>query len=118
VANILSLGLRWWVDPDQRGHGRRDVDVDEFFDRLGFKTWTCRVEDRFHLGQVRIISMLAEKSRRLKQISDAFTSAGAEFKMVSGPRYDENIAGVFTENVKISLAFLSFLVAVKVRLQQ
>jgi hypothetical protein len=64
---------------------------------------------RIHVGR---------KSRRLKEIFDGRTGAGAEFKMVPGPRYDENIAGVFTENVKIPLAFLGFLVAVKARLLQ
>ena len=64
---------------------------------------------------LRIESMLAEEGRGLEEVTRRRSRAGIEIEIVAGPCDDENVAGVFTENVKVPLPLLLLLVVVKVR---
>jgi hypothetical protein len=48
--------------------------------------------------------VLAEKSRRLKEIPRARAGAGVKVQVMAGYRNDQHIAGIFAENMKVSFA--------------
>jgi hypothetical protein len=48
--------------------------------------------------------VLAEKSRRLKEIPRARAGAGVKVQVIAGYRNDQHIAGIFAENMKVSFA--------------
>ena len=56
--------------------------------------------------------MLSEKRRRLKEVAYRCSCARAEVQVIAGDRNHQNVAGVFAECVKVSLAAAPLLIVI------
>ena len=66
--NFSPLGVFRRLDVQQLRNRRRDVDVVDFLEGSPLEIRSRRVENRFHLAQPRVVTVLAEKRRRLKEV--------------------------------------------------
>ena len=116
-ANFFALRILGRIYSEELGDGRSDIDVVNVFQGSSLEVRAGGIKYRLHLGQPRVVTVLSEKRRRLKEIAYRCSCARVEVQVIAGDRYHQNIAGVFAENVKVSFsaAPLLLLIAAEIR---
>ena len=111
-ANFFALRVPGRIYSEELGDGRSDIDVVNVFQGSLLEVRAGGIKYRLHLGQPRVVTVLSEKCRRLKEIADRRCCARAKVQVIARDRHHQNIAGVFAECVKVPFSAAPFLLLI------
>jgi len=116
-ANFFALRVPRRIYSEELGDGRSDIDVVNVFQGSSLEVRAGGIKYRLHLGQPRVVTVLSEKCRRLKEVADRHCCARAEVQVITRDRHHQNISSVVAECVKVlfSAALLLLLIAGEIR---
>src|SRR5215510_14147978 len=116
-ANFLTLRILGRIYSENFCHCWGNVDIVNVLQTFSLEVRAGGVKDGLHLRQPRIMAMLTEKRRRLKEVAYGCPCARVEVQVITGDRNHQDIPGVVAESMKVpfSAAPLLLLIASEIR---